>query len=211
MKKRTLQSDFLPLTPRDWMGKIHVSSHGSNWARGGTAGRFPGVGARATRSDARATIDIRAERLSRPIRPSEGARTEVRHVRKKCTNLFIACAACLQAAARAAAARTAVGIKRLGHFKSRGHSRVHRTLASRRPPPTWLSPSRPRAAARSRRLFAVRARLPASHRRPARAPRPPSPAIVARALELGCSNRRLARAVGRSQPQPRRRHPARAS
>ena len=96
MKKRTLQSDFLPLTPRDWMGKIHVSSHGSNWARGGTAGRFPGVGARATRSDARATIDIRAERLSRPIRPSEGARTEVRHVRKKCTNLFIA-SCCLPA------------------------------------------------------------------------------------------------------------------
>ena len=206
MKKRTLQSDFFPLTPRDWMRKIHVSSHVRNRARGGTAGRFPGVGARATRSDARATIDTRAERLSRPIRPSEGARTEVRHFPKKCTNLLIAspvlpagCARCCSLESDSVTSNP------------RGLSRVHRTLASRRPPPTWLSPSRPRAAARSRRRFAVRARLPASHLRPARAPRPPSPAIVARALELGCSNRRLARAVGRSPPQPPRRHPARAS
>lgn len=202
MKKRTLQSDFFPLTPRDWMRKIHVSSHVRNRARGGTAGRFPRVGARATRSDARATIDIRAERLSRPIRLSEGARTEVRHVRKKCTKFFYRFA---RAASRSVVSSDSVT------SNTRGHSRVHRTLASRRPPPTWLSPSRPRAAARSRRRFAVRARLPASHLRPARAPRPPSPAIVARALELGCSNRRLARAVGRSPPQPPRRHPARAS
>ena len=209
MKKRTLQSDFFPLTPRDWMRKIHVSSHVRNRARGGTAGRFPGVGARATRSDARATIDIRAERLSRPIRLSEGARTEVRHVRKKCTKFFIALPV-LPAADCFAAARSHVSSDSVTS-NTRGHSRVHRTLASRRPPPTWLSPSRPLAAARSRRRFAVRARLPASHLRPARAPRPPSPAIVARALELGCSNRRLARAVGRSPPQPPRRHPARAS
>jgi hypothetical protein len=73
------------------MGKIHVSSHVRNRARGGTAGKFPGVGARATRSDARSTIDIRAERLSRLIRPSEGARTEVRHSAKSARILFICC------------------------------------------------------------------------------------------------------------------------
>lgn len=60
-------------------GKSHVSSSPiRNRARGWTARVLPGVGVGAMN-------DGRAERLSRPIRHLESVRTEVRHVRKKCT------------------------------------------------------------------------------------------------------------------------------
>ena len=100
--------------------------------------------------------------------------------------------------------------ERLGHFKSAGGSRASSTVSPASSPSDMAFP----LATASGGVFASAFRRPrALPREPsesrARA-RPASPAIVARAPELGCSNRRVARAVGRSPPQPPRRS-ARAS